>query len=92
MHQTQVKLPESGIKYMAGVVKKPSYGIWAISALFAAAIVYSVFFTGSVSNQQLKESCYERRARSFPTDLPEVFKEQIILDCEMELRKSKGLR
>ena len=77
---------------MAGIVKKPSYGIWAIFALFAAAVVYAVFFAGSVSNQQLKESCYERRARGFPTDLPEVFKEQIILDCEMDLRKAKGLR
>jgi hypothetical protein len=70
--------------------KLPSYGIWAILALLGAAIGYSVLFNGP-SNQQIKDSCYERRIRSFPTELSGVMRDQIIHDCEMELRKSKGV-
>ena len=71
--------------------KVSGYGIWAIVALFAAAIVYAMFFAGSRSNRQFTDSCFERRARSFPAELPSVFRDQIIHDCEMELRKSKKI-
>ena len=70
--------------------KRSNYGVWAIFALFAAGIVYSIFFAGSEPNR--RDDCYERRAGAFSADLPKGFREQIILDCEMELRKSKGLR
>jgi len=72
--------------------KWSGYGVWAILALVAAAIAYWTLLPGPISIQQFSDNCYQRRARAFPAELPDAFKQQIIFDCEMQLRKSKTLR
>ena len=73
-------------------VKKLHYAFWAVAALVAAGIAYAMVFSGPDADRRVADSCYERRAQSFPTELSDAFKAQIIQDCEMETRKIKGVR